>query len=385
MRTISLFRKTGIETLRDWKILSLTLTFGPLFVVLMYFYAGETAQTPHRIIVVNHDQGTLTVDQGVLNAGQGLIAEMMSAGELEVLQEGEMDVALKRLASNSADLVVEIPGEFSQVLLEYRQGNQPPPAIIRTYGDPANSRYIMAAVWSDMVAYEYASAVAGVKSPLELQANTVGGIRSLDGFELYVPALLTLAMIMLMFTAAASLIKEVDKGTIIRLRLSNMTTWEWLAAVSMTQIIVGILAMALTFATAAALGYRSSGSLLAVMIVGLFSSLSIIAISLVVAAFLRTIFDLLTIGCFPFFILMFFSGGMFPLPPLRLFTVGNRSVNINDVLPTTHSISALGKILNSGAGLGDVLFELGAIAVLTVVLFAVGMELFSRRHMRTVG
>jgi ABC-2 type transport system permease protein len=113
--------------------------------------------------------------------------------------------------------------------------------------------------------------------------------------------------------------------------------------------------------------------------------LSIIAISLVVAAFLRTIFDLLTIGCFPFFILMFFSGGMFPLPPLRLFTVGSRSVNINDVLPTTHSITALGKILNSGAGLGDVLFELGAMAVLTVVLFAAGMELFSRRHMRTVG
>ncbi|MCK4693007.1 MAG: hypothetical protein KAT23_05225, partial [Anaerolineales bacterium] len=138
-------------------------------------------------------------------------------------------------------------------------------------------------------------------------------------------------------------------------------------------------------ATAAALGYRSSGSLPAVMIVGLFSSMSIIAISLVVAALLRTIFDLLTIGCFPFFILMFFSGGMFPLPPLRLFTVGSRSVNINDVLPTTHSITALGKILNSGAGLGDVLFELGAIAVLTVVLFAVGMELFSRRHMRAVG
>jgi ABC-2 type transport system permease protein len=157
--------------------------------------------------------------------------------------------------------------------------------------------------------------------------------------------------------------------------------------VSLTQIIVGILAMALTYATAAALGYTpsASGSLPAVMIIGLFSSLSIIVISLVVAAFLRTIFDLLTIGCFPFLVLMFFSGGMFPLPPLRLFTVGSRSVNINDLLPTTHSITALGKILNSGAGLGDVLFELGAMALLTVVLFAVGMELFSRRHMRAAG
>ena len=161
-----------------------------------------------------------------------------------------------------------------------------------------------------------------------------------------------------------------------------MTTFEWFSAVSLTQIIVGLLTMALTFLTAVALGYQTSGSLLAVMVVGLLSSLSVIAISLVVAAFLRTIFDLLTVGCFPFFILMFFSGGIFPLPPLRLFTVGGRPVSINDILPTTHTITALGKILNFGVGLGDVVFELGTIAALTVVYFAAGAWLFTRRHMR---
>jgi len=155
-------------------------------------------------------------------------------------------------------------------------------------------------------------------------------------------------------------------------------------AVSLTQVIIGMLALALTLATAVALGYRTSGSLIAVSIVGLLSCLSIIAISLIVAAYLRTIFDLLTIGCFPFFILMFFSGGMFPLPPLRLFMVGDRAININDLLPTTHAINAMSKILNFGAGLSDVVFELGAIAVLTIVLFAFGIWLFTRRQMRAV-
>jgi ABC-2 type transport system permease protein len=89
----------------------------------------------------------------------------------------------------------------------------------------------------------------------------------------------------------------------------------------------------------------------------------------------------LTIGCFPFFILMFFSGGMFPLPPVRVFTIGERVVNINDVLPTTHAITALGKILNQGAELGDVVYELAAIAVLTVVFFMAGTWLFTRRQM----
>jgi ABC-2 type transport system permease protein len=301
---------------------------------------------------------------------------------LEVQQENEMDEARSRLADDSVDLVVEIPRQLSQALLDFRRGNQPTPAVVRTYGNPANANYLMAAVWSDVIAYEYASAITGLTSPLALEANYVGATASLNEFDLYVPGLLTLALIMMMFTAAASLIKEKDKGTIIRLRLSNMTTLEWFSAVCLTQIILGLLIMALTYVTAVSLGYQTSGSLLGVMVVGLVSSLSIVAISLLVAAGLRTIFDLLTIGCFPFFILMFFSGGMFPLPPLRIFTVGDYSVSVNDILPTTHTIAALHKILNLNAGLRDVALELGAIVVLTVAYFCLGAWLFAKRHMR---
>jgi len=390
MRIISLFRKTWIENIRDWKILILTLTFAPLFVLLMYFYGEESTRSPYQVVVINGDVGVSTADHGDFNAGLDLILEMTDLHDsegrkiIEVKQGLDMVTARKQLMNNSVDLVVEIPERFSEVLLSYRRGNQPAPAVVKTYGDPTKANYIMAAVWSDMITYEYAAATAGLESPLEIQVNTVSGKQTLNEFELYVPALLALALIMLMFTAAASLIKEKDKGTIIRLRLSNMTTFEWLTAVSLTQVIIGMLALALTFATAVALGYQTSGSLLAVLIVGLLSSLSIIAISIIVAAYLRTIFDLLTIGCFPFFILMFFSGGMFPLPPLRLFTIGDRAMNINDLLPTTHAISAMSKILNFGAGLNDVAFELGAIAVLTIVLFAFGIWQFTRRQMQAV-
>jgi ABC-2 type transport system permease protein len=390
MRISSLFRKTWIENIRDWKILILTLTFAPLFVLLMYFYVGESTRAPYRVVVINRDVGVSTADHGDFNAGSDLIMEMTrvqdSEGKkiIEVKQELDMTSARKQLMNNAVDLVVEIPERFSEVLLSYSQGNQPAPTVVKTYGDPTKVNYIMAAVWSDMITYEYAAAAVGMESPLEIQVNTVSGKQTLNEFELYVPALLALALIMLMFTAAASLIKEKDKGTIIRLRLSNMTTFEWLTAVSLTQVIIGMLAFALTFATAVALGYQTSGSLVAVFIVGLLSSLSIIAISLIVAAYLRTIFDLLTIGCFPFFILMFFSGGMFPLPPLRLFTIGDRAMNLNDLLPTTHAISAMSKILNYDAGLSDVVFELGAIVVLTIVLFTFGIWLFTRRQMRAI-
>ncbi|UCH61910.1 MAG: ABC transporter permease [Fidelibacterota bacterium] len=388
MRLASLFKKTMIENFRDWKIIILTLTFAPFFVVLMYFYFGETTEKPYQIIVVNHDLGAEAGDNDHFNAGEALISAMMDARHsegtkiLEIRQEDNVEAARERLMNKAADLVVEIPARFTSTLLDYAEGQQLSPVVVKTYGDPANVRYIMAAVWSDMITYEYATTLAGLDSPLELQAESVSGLKSPNDFDLYVPGLLALALIMLMFTAAASLIKEKDKGTIVRLRISSMTNTEWLTAVSLSQIIIGLLALILTLLTCVAVGYHTSGSWLAMLVVGLLSCLSIMAISVVVSAFLRTIFDLMTIGCFPFFILMFFSGGMFPLPPLRLFTVGGRAISINDILPTTHSISALNKILNFDAGLGDVVFELAAIAILTTLIFIQGTLMFIRRHMR---
>jgi ABC-2 type transport system permease protein len=109
------------------------------------------------------------------------------------------------------------------------------------------------------------------------------------------------------------------------------------------------------------------------------------AFSVLVAAFLRTVFDLVTIGCFPFFILMFFSGGMFPLPGVPLFHIGGRAVELNAVLPTTHAIAALNRVLSYGAGVGDILFDLSALLLATAAYYALGTWIFRRRHMPALG
>ncbi|MGW8266790.1 MAG: ABC transporter permease, partial [Longimicrobiales bacterium] len=255
----------------------------------------------------------------------------------------------------------------------------------RSRGDPANPDYIMAAVWADMTTMAYVGYASGIQSPLVLQPEAVSGATSLTDFELYVPGLLILSIMMLMFTAAGALIREKDKGTIIRLRLSSLTVPEWLTAVTGTQVLLGVLALALTYATAWGVGYRANGDLRILLLVGALAAVSMVAISVLVAAFLRTVFDLVTVGCFPFFILMFFSGGMFPLPGVPLFHLGDRAIELNHILPTTHAITALNRVLSFGAGAGDILFELGSLLLLTVAYFALGTWVFTRRHMPAVG
>jgi ABC-2 type transport system permease protein len=381
-------KKAIVENFRDWKILIMGISFAPFFVVLMYFYFGEATQT-YSVAFINRDRGAVTEDGNEINLGQALVSEIQKytdpegASQLEVSLEIDLEEAQKKLKNNNVDLVVEIAPDFTEILLEYQSGRKPDPTILRTFGNPANPKSIMAAAWSDSLAYQYAMEWSGSQGPLTFEAESLPLTTSLTDFDLYVPGLLGLALMMLMFTAAATLIKEKDKGTLLRLRLSEMTTTEWMIAMGLSQVIIGLMALALTYLSALIFGYHSTGSLLAVTIVGILSCLAIIAISVLVAALLRTVFDLMTIGCFPFFILMFFSGGMFPIPTITLFSLGERSINVNDILPTTHSITAFGKILNQGAGLGDVSFEMGAIALLTILYFACGVWLFTRRHMRS--
>lgn len=378
-----------LENLRDWKIIILTVTFAPFFVLLMYFYFGDTVK-PYRVCVLNLDQGCPAQDNKMFYAGKELISTMRNArypdgkNILEVVLKTSIISARESLENKEADLVVEIPGNFSRILMQYRGKKSPPAALLKTIGDHTNLKYIIAAAFSDAIIYSYAAEITGWKGPLDFQYETIGNKKSLSEFDLYVPGLLALSFMMLMFTAAASMIKEKDKGTIIRLRLSKMTPGEFFISISLVQVIIGMLAFGLTYATAVAFGYRSSASLLAVMVIGVLSSLSIIAISLIVAGFLRTIFDLMTIGCFPFFILMFFSGGMFPLPSLAIVTIGSRTINLNDILPTTHAITALNKILNYAADLENVAFEIGALVVTTLFYFFIGLWLFRKRHLQAV-
>jgi ABC-2 type transport system permease protein len=389
MRFGALFRKTALENVRDWKILGMTLLFAPFFVILMYFYLTGASQT-FVLLVVNHDTG-LTDGNITFNAGDELIAVMMNTSYsdggdiLDVRAETDVIKAKNSLIDKTADLLVEIPRDFSSSLAAYRDGAGQQPAIVRTTGDPSSQKYIMAASYSDLLTYTYASEVTGAGEPVTVDMQTIGDQsteKATNTFDQMVPGLLVLSLMMLMFTAAASIIREKDKGTITRLLMSRMGAFDFLASVSLAQILIGIAAVGLTFLTALALGCHSHGSLVAVLVICVLCTLAIIAISLIVAAFLRSIFDLMTIGCFPFFVLMFFSGGMFPLPNLQVLTIAGHAINVNDVLPTTPAINAMGKVLNYGTGLDGLGFELTLLALLTVAYFAAGLWLFRRKYLR---
>ncbi|MBN2206050.1 MAG: ABC transporter permease [Candidatus Aminicenantes bacterium] len=382
--------KTFKENLREWKILVLALVFGPFFVYMMSAYFGGTSPS-YNLIVLNQDRPSVAEDGREVRAGDALEAEWAGAeypdGKpyFKTRRAASVEDGKRLLKNGDADLMVVIPEGFSAFIAEPADGAAPGAARtapIRTIGDEASARFMVAASYADYLTYAFVSAAKRIELPAAVEFEGIGAARSLNEFDLYVPALLVLAIIMILFTAAASLIKEVDKGTITRLVMSKLSAVQFLTAVGAVQLLIGTVALALTYLAAGSVGYRSGGSLALFFLVGALSTVSVFAVSLIVAGWMRTIYELLTVGVFPFFVLMFFSESLFPLPKINFLQLGSHTLYANDILPTALTVKAFNKILNFNAGLKDITFELAGIAVLTALYFGVGLWFFRRRHLR---
>jgi ABC-2 type transport system permease protein len=237
-----------------------------------------------------------------------------------------------------------------------------------------------AASFIDYLTFGYLGLKTGIELPMNMNYKYAGRGKITSEFDLYIPALLVLSIIMMLFTAGASIVREIEKDTITRLALSKVTSTEFMAALSLNQIIIGLICLLLTLLAAFSVGYKTSGSIPLLLLTGTVTCFSVISISIITACFIRTMFGLLTLGCFPFFILAFFSDSFMPLPKINLFSLAGNQVYLNDILPTATATRALNKILNYDAGLSDVLFELIWITAVAVVYFFIGTLLFKRKY-----
>lgn len=393
MKMLGIFRKTLCELLRDPLILSLSVLFAPIM-VLIYYLFFPTGSTTYGVLALNLDQGSQAVQAvppamgAIMNRGDDVINAMRqmtyaTGSPLLVVREATNRAeAEARLRNRDAAVLVIIPADFSRRLQAIAEGQAGETATITLVGDLTNPAYAIAAVMAATSFDAYVQAVTGQRNPLALVEESLGASSARTEFENYVPGLLVFAVVMMIFLAAMTVAREVETGTLKRLQMTRMTSFDLLGGVSAALVLVGVLVVVLTFLVAQALGFHSQGPLWVAMLVGAVASFSVIGVGLVVACFARSVTQAFVIANFPLTLFMFFSGAIFPMPKVSLFSIGNQPIGLYDILPPTHAVLALNKVLTLGASLSDITYELGALALLSVLYFAAGVWLFGHRHLR---
>jgi ABC-2 type transport system permease protein len=386
MRWYYVFLKSIREQIRDYWILLLTISLAPFF-VFMYYLMVETERPEFDIVLVNQDEGTFFMGQPI-NLGDSLIHYMKlvsmepETSMLHYVAQDERPAGMHLLQEGEADAMVVIPRQLTLSLLS-PEFDDPTGNVLELVGDVTDVQYIIGAVWSEELINQFIREASGISLPIGWKETTIGYSGQRTEFELYVPGMMILAVIMMIFSASAAIVREPEAKTLERLKISNLSAVEFLGGISLIQVIIAILSLLLTMMVALFLGYSLlPGTFWFIMLVAFLTSLSMIAFSLIIAAICRSIKDVAIIGTFPLFILMFFTGAAFPLSGGKLFTIAGFTFHINDILSPTWAVDALNKVLIKGQEIRQTMPDLAMILILTVVYCIIGVWAFRRRHMR---
>ncbi|MCD4736092.1 MAG: ABC transporter permease, partial [Bacteroidales bacterium] len=339
MKLISVIRKSVKEQLRNFWLLVLTLSMAPFF-VMIYYLINESSEKQYNIIVLNQDTG-VEYKNSIVNHGDILIKSFQFfipdtlILPISLTETDNRESAEKKLKDKKGDILVIIPKDFSKSLLNLQKDPVSKAPAVEFVGDLTNFNYMLSAVWAFEFISQYVLGITGTQLPLTMKETSLGLSGEIDQFDLYVQGLLIIALMRLMFTASIAIVTEVENKTMIRLKLSRLKTLEFLVGVSFVQLLIGILALFLTLGVAIGMGFNYTGSFAGLIVVGILTSLSIIAFSLIIAAFTKTVNEILVIGNFPLFLFMFFTGAAFPLEGNPLFSVAGYPVTIQGFMSPT--------------------------------------------------
>lgn len=386
MKVIHIISKSLKEQIRSYWVLLLSLSMGPFF-IFVYFLIMETTKPQYTILIANNDKGVI-IDEQQVNYGNNLIeyfkffSSDTTAIPLNIKEVTDKTVGTISLKSKKADALIIIDNSFSQSILKRKAADTTSVVNIEFVGDLSNTNYLISAVWANEIVNEFALTATNNKRIVHLKETALGNSGTASSFDILVPGILIVSLIMLMFTASIAFVSEVENKTIIRLKLSKLRVVDFLAGISTVQLLVGIVSVLLTLLTAIMLGFKYEGSLLIMIFIAGLTSLSIIAFSLIIAAITKTANEVLVVGNFPMFLFMFFTGAAFPLKSDALFTIAGYPVNIQGLMTPTHAISALNKTLIMNMDFSSIIPEIISIIVLTIIYFAIGGIMFKHRHLK---
>ncbi len=388
MKAWTVFLKTLREMLRDKWIVGLTLVFAPFF-VLLYWLILSGGSTTYTVLVINKDAGVQQSDGSTLRSGDDIVDAIRGityadgSPLLKATLVSDRTQAERILRNRGAAAFILIPEDFSQTLQRLESGDRSVTTKITFGGDLSNPYYMVAVNLALTAVDGYIQEVTGQQPLIGYVEEPLGASAARSEFETYVPASLIFAVIMLIFLASMSVAREIETGTLKRLQMTSVSSLDILGGVTGALVLIGIVAITLAFLVAVLCGFHSQGPLWVAILVGALASLSVIGLGMIVASFTRTISQAFVVANFPMAMMMFFSGVIYPLPKVIIFTVGTREIGLYDILPPTHAVVALNKVLTLGAGLDEVIYELAALTLLSILYFGVGAWLFKRYHLRS--
>lgn len=378
---------------------------------------GE-ANTPHNIAIVNYDQGTLNSSSGAtINYGNDLITSLQdqtyenSTVKLFNITTTTDSDAENLLKQRTVDAEVIIPSGFSDsvaALANYTtlsatgqtslsNSNNNTSTIIIT-GDTGYMGFGVAegllvgflGQYQEHVVTSVKNEIAGTPGAepvkfINTSVESYPGTSSFTQFDFLAPGMIVFAILLLATTVAAILTREVESGTLLRLKMSKMRSFDLLFGGLIPWSMIAGAQVVILLVVAIILGLHwqgSANSIIIAIFIGIIGGIASIALAMIIASFAKNDRQAANLGTLIVVPMSFLTGAFFQLPQVMV-TLFGQTFSIYSLLPWTHTLTALRSVLVYGTGLNSmVIYEIEMSAVLAAILFAIGVVLFSKTRLQ---
>jgi ABC-2 type transport system permease protein len=263
-------------------------------------------------------------------------------------------------------------------------------ATVEIVGDNGYLNYQIVEMIITLFVNAYANELSSLNYPVEIsiEPETIN-VRDYSVFDAIVPGMIIFGILTQAGIVSAFLASELQtpNRTISRLRLSLIQPWEYILGASALQLIISPFQIAVLIGMSMILGFQPEGDIFQGFVICWLTTFFTLGITFVAASvFTSPDAAGMAIG-FGVTPLAFASGAFMDVPKITLIpnifptaTGALRDFTLWDLLPSTHAISALRSILLYNFTIIDVLAEILLLILLSVLLLAFSIVVYSKRR-----
>ena len=363
-RIAALVRKELLQFSRDRLMLALVL----------FLYTGEVVMCTVALSFDVRNLATAVADFDRTPTSRALIDRFGSSGYFSVRHSATREADLARLLDKGQALVaLVIPADFSERLARGE------PASVQLLLDGSNAN-------TATVAQGYAQRIVAQFAMEQAQASMPGLQPAVDyrpriwyNSELRYSYFMVLSMIAAaglvvgVVTAAASIVREKETGTIEQILVTPVTPGELIAAKMIPTLLICVVGLALSLLVARAFGVPMRGSLPLYFALSVLFLLSSMAIGILVGTLTRTLQQALLVSIFALIPVLFLSGTMVPIESMPV------ALQYGALLsPATHYMDILRGIFLKGVGMEALWPQSVALAAIGAALLGASVWRFGR-------
>lgn len=300
--------------------------------------------------------------------------DVMEATELfEIIEFNDYDLAHTSLEEDKVNAIIEVPDD-------YYPGVYSDPVTIT--GKPTSQNF---GAITSILRNLLGSYLNIENNYIETEYTTEGNQEDYSAFDYIAPGMMVYGILILLPNVANNFVSIVERKYIFRYFTSKTKSWEIILGNTIYQMVVAIINIILLYGSAVAFGFSAQGNILYGLIIGIPTALFVVGLGMLIGAFSKQTEAATNTGTLFSVILGFLSGsfisGIGQLWEIELF--GN-TFQFNDFLPSKWATTALEKVLRDGKDLSSITTELIVITTSSIVILAIGIVVYYRKHLRSL-